>query len=123
MNGCCIVHSVLLYICTSCLYEKACGTRRQRRQELLPPPAWCLSIYKYDPAPRPLRSERLVEVLEDVGDGLDADRQPDQLRLDAARELSLRRELRVRGCRRVNRERLRAADVGDVRCKRPCIGQ
>mmetsp|Transcript_7243 Transcript_7243/g.18419 ORF Transcript_7243/g.18419 Transcript_7243/m.18419 type:complete len:464 (-) Transcript_7243:43-1434(-) len=58
--------------------------------------------------------QRLVEVLEDVSDGLEADAEAHHLRRDAARLLLLGVHLRVRGGGRVDGERARVAHVGHV---------
>ncbi len=58
--------------------------------------------------------ESRFEVGLDVPDRLDADRQPDQVRGDAGRELLRDVELLVRRGRGVDRERANVADVGEV---------
>ena len=58
--------------------------------------------------------QRLVEVSEDVVDVLEADREAHVVLRHAGRELLFGPELRVGGRRRMNRERARVADVGDV---------
>mmetsp|Transcript_25022 Transcript_25022/g.75241 ORF Transcript_25022/g.75241 Transcript_25022/m.75241 type:complete len:292 (-) Transcript_25022:1678-2553(-) len=58
--------------------------------------------------------ERLVEVNQDVVDVLDAHGEADELRRQTRLDLLLVGELRVRRGGRVDRERLRVADVGDV---------
>ena len=60
------------------------------------------------------RLQRLVEIGDDVVDMLDADRQPDIVVGHAGRLLLLGRELRVGGGRRMDGERARVADIGDV---------
>ena len=64
---------------------------------------------------RPRLREGLVDVLEDVVDVLDADRQAHGVLRDAGRLELLGVQLRVRGRRVVDRERARIADVGEVR--------
>src|SRR5262249_28501937 len=57
------------------------------------------------------RGQRLVEVVDDVVDVLDADAQPDHLGLDAGLELLVRRPLPMGGGSRVAGERFRVAHV------------
>ncbi len=60
------------------------------------------------------RLQRLVEIGEDVVDVLDADGQANVIVGDAGRQLLFGRELRVGGARRMDGERARVADVGDM---------
>ena len=62
-----------------------------------------------------LSLERLVNVLEDVLDGLEADREAHHVRGAPRRVELCRGELGVRGRRRVDGEGARVADVGHVR--------
>ncbi len=59
-------------------------------------------------------SSACVEIGQDVVDVLDADRQPDVTLGDAGRQPVFERKLRVRRRRRMDRQRPRVADVGDV---------
>ena len=59
--------------------------------------------------------ERAVEVPADVVDVLQADREADQVRADAGRDLLLVGQLLVGGAGRVDHQRLGVADVGQVR--------
>src|SRR5262249_6619239 len=59
--------------------------------------------------------ERLVDVAEDVVERLDAHRHAHHVGRDAGLELLLLAHLAVRGRGRVDDERLRVADVGEVR--------
>src|SRR5690242_3515207 len=58
--------------------------------------------------------QRLVEIGDDVFDMLEADREADIAVGDAGLALLLGRELRMRGRRRMDRERARIADISDV---------
>src|SRR5690606_19761633 len=60
------------------------------------------------------RGETLLDVLDDVVDVLEADRQAHELRRDPAGLLLLRRQLRMRRRRRMDREAPRVADVREV---------
>src|SRR5690606_28139459 len=60
------------------------------------------------------RGQSLVDILDDVVDVLDADREAHELRRDPARLLLLGRELGVRRGRRMYRQALRVADVREV---------
>ena len=63
---------------------------------------------------RARRLQRMIEVAEDVVDVLDADRQAHVTFGHAGGELVLGRKLRVGRRRRMDGERARVADVGDV---------
>src|SRR5579864_6008316 len=58
--------------------------------------------------------QRLVQVRDDVVDGLEADREPDHVGTGACRHLLLGRELPVRGRGRMEDQRARVADVGEM---------
>ena len=60
------------------------------------------------------RGERLVDVPEDVVDVLEADRDPHHVLRHAGRELLRLVELAMRRRRRMDDERSRVADVGEV---------
>src|SRR5690606_10877455 len=60
------------------------------------------------------RGQTFFDVLDDVVDVLDADRQAHELRRDAGRPLLLLVELRMRRRRRMDRETLRVSDVREV---------
>ncbi len=66
------------------------------------------------PMRRLRRSERLIEIRDDVVDVLDADAQPDRLRPHARHGLLLRRHLAMGGGGRMAGERLRVADVDEA---------
>ncbi len=60
-------------------------------------------------------AERLVKVGQQIVDGLDANREPDEVRRDAGRELLLVVQLRVCGAGWMNNQRLGVADIGQQR--------
>src|ERR1700722_7942208 len=60
------------------------------------------------------RSQRLVDIFDDVGDVLDADRKPDGFRQHAGHALLLGRHLAVRGRCRVAGERFGVADIDEA---------
>ena len=60
------------------------------------------------------RVERLRQIREDVVGMLDADRKAHIAGRDAGRELLLRRQLLMRGRGRMDGERARVADIGDM---------
>ena len=62
----------------------------------------------------PGRRKAALEIGEDVVDMLEADGQPHIAVGDAGRVLLLRRELRMRGGRRMDGQAARVADIGDV---------
>src|ERR671911_534174 len=66
------------------------------------------------PVLNPLRStERLIQVVQDVVDGLEADREPDVIRGDPGGLLLVHGELGVSGRGRVDDQALRVAHVGE----------
>src|SRR5690606_11780626 len=60
------------------------------------------------------RGETLLDVLDDVVDMLEPDGQAHELRRDPSGPLLLRRQLRMRRRRRMDREALRVADVREM---------
>ena len=65
--------------------------------------------------PRAGLRQRLVDILDDVGDMFDADRKPDGFRQHAGHALLFGRHLAVGGRSRVAGERFRIADIDEPR--------